>query len=164
MGKVLASSEDTFLTCGPSQAQSEYQEGDPEWCPDDQVSYETQAKVLGIRLLVSWLAGLQSDFERYANPVLQLLDTVLAHDGDLQGDDNVRYDVWLVFLQTGLSFCFSAHDRSRLRLAAACGLLKLAQNTHYHDLITQEQFQRLALSIQVHNSLTQTLSITLLPL
>ena len=92
-----------LLTSGPSQAQSEYQEGDPEWCPDDQVSYETQAKVLGIRLLVSWLAGLQSDFERYANPVLQLLDTVLAHDGDLQGDDNVRYDMWLVFLQTSLS-------------------------------------------------------------
>ena len=35
------------------QAQLEYKEGDPEWCADDQVSYETQAKVLGIRLLVS---------------------------------------------------------------------------------------------------------------
>lgn len=101
-----------YLTSGPSQAQSEYQEGDPEWCPDDQVSYETQAKVLGIRLLVSWLAGLQSDFERYANPVLQLLDTVLAHDGDLQGDDNVRYDVQLVFLQTSLSVFLFQCSRS----------------------------------------------------
>ena len=73
------------------QAQLEYKEGDPEWCADDQVSYETQAKVLGIRLLVSWLVGLKPDFEHYASPVLRLLDAVLAHDGDLQGDDNIRY-------------------------------------------------------------------------
>lgn len=82
-----------LTTSTSSQAQSEYQEGDPEWCSDDQVSYETQAKVLGIRLLISWLVGLQADFERYANPVLQLLDTVLTHDGDLQGDDNIRYNL-----------------------------------------------------------------------
>ena len=44
----------------------------------------------------------------------------------------------------------SAHDRSRLRLAASCGLLKLAQSSHYHDLISPSQFQRLALCIQVH--------------
>ena len=73
------------------QARAEYKEGDPEWCPDDQVSYETRAKVLGIGLLVSWLVGLKTDFEHYARPVLRLLDTVLAHDGDLQGDDNIRY-------------------------------------------------------------------------
>lgn len=113
------------------RAQLEYKEGDPEWCADDQVSYETQAKVLGIRLLVSWLVGLKSDFEHYASPVLRLLDAVLAHDGDLQGDDNI-----------------SAHDRSRLRLASSCGLLKLAQCSHYHELISQSLFQRLALSIQ----------------
>jgi sister-chromatid-cohesion protein PDS5 len=113
------------------RAQLEYREGDPEWCSDEQVSFETQAKVLGIRLLVSWLVGLESEFEHFASPVLRLLDMVLAHDGDLQGDDNI-----------------SAHDRSRLRLAASCGLLKLAQCSHYHDLISQPQFQRLALSIQ----------------
>ena len=74
-----------------AQAQAEYREGDPEWCPDGQVSYETRAKVLGVGLLVSWLVGLKTDFEHYARPVLRLLDTVLAHDGDLQGDDNIRY-------------------------------------------------------------------------
>ena len=72
------------------QAEGEYQQGDPEWCADDQVSYEAQAKVKGIRLLVSWLTGLQSDYDHWASPVLRLLDTVLAHDGDLQGDDNIR--------------------------------------------------------------------------
>ena len=74
-----------------TQAHLEYREGDPEWCSDEQVSFETQAKVLGIRLLVSWLVGLESDFEHFASPVLRLLDMVLAHDGDLQGDDNIRY-------------------------------------------------------------------------
>ena len=54
------------------------------------MSYETKAKVLGIRLLVSWLVGLTSDHEHWGSPVLRLLDTVLAHDGDLQGEDNVR--------------------------------------------------------------------------
>ena len=50
---------------------------------------------------------------------------------------------------TFLSLLYSASDRSRLRLAAASGLLKLAQNSHYQELITVEQFQRLALTMQV---------------
>ena len=52
-------------------------------------------------------------------------------------------------LPSSISLSYSASDRSRLRLAAASGLLKLAQNSHYQDLITVEQFQRLALTMQV---------------
>ena len=48
-----------------------------------------------------------------------------------------------------ISLPYSAPDRSRLRLAAASGLLKLAQSSHYQELITLEQFQRLALTMQV---------------
>jgi len=114
------------------RAEQEYQEGAEEWCEDDQVSYEARTKVLGMKLLVCWLLGLQADHEKSSHPVLRLLDTVLAHDGDLQGDDNI-----------------SAPDRSRLRLVAACGLLKLAQSSHYQELISVEQFQRLALTVQV---------------
>lgn len=40
-------------------------------------------------------------------------------------------------------------DRSRLRLAAACGLLKLGASLDYKELITVEQFQSLACVIQV---------------
>jgi len=43
-----------------------------------------------MKLLVCWLLGLQADHEKSSHPVLRLLDTVLAHDGDLQGDDNIR--------------------------------------------------------------------------
>ena len=59
----------------------------PFLVPSKNVVY---SQVLGIKLLVKWLLGLTSDYEKSSNPVLRLLTTVLAHDGDLQGDDNVR--------------------------------------------------------------------------
>ena len=62
---------------------------------------------------------------------------------------------------SSISLSYSASDRSRLRLAAASGLLKLAQNSHYQDLITVEQFQRLALTMQVGLSKGSSLSWTL---
>lgn len=43
----------------------------------------------------------------------------------------------------------SPTDMSRLRLAAACGLLKLACCPRYSDVISVEQFQSLACVIQV---------------
>ena len=46
------------------------------------------------------------------------------------------------------SFCSKA-DMSRLRLAAGCAMLKLAQVPAYNDLISMEQFQMLALMINV---------------
>ena len=42
-----------------------------------------------------------------------------------------------------------AHDRSRLRLAAACGLLKLAKSSVHRDFITLPILQKLALTAQV---------------
>lgn len=42
---------------------------------------------------------------------------------------------------------------SRLRLAAACALLKLAQEPCYHEIITLEQYQLCALVINVRASI-----------
>ena len=42
----------------------------------------------------------------------------------------------------------SAINRSRLRLKAGCGLLKLAQQTKYTDQITVEQYHQVALVMQ----------------
>ena len=108
-----------------------YKDGDPEWCEDSSVSFETQAKVLGIKVLVLWLLGIDRNHKKLAVPVFRLLDTVLAHDGDLQGQDNI-----------------SASDRSRLRLSAANGILRLARNPLLVDIISVQQFQRLALVAQ----------------
>ena len=47
-----------------------------------------------------------------------------------------------------VSIC-SAPDRSRLRLVSACALLKIAQCSNYKELISPEQFLRLALTMQV---------------
>lgn len=47
-----------------------------------------------------------------------------------------------------VSFC-SAPDRSRLRLVSACALLKIAQCSNYKELISPDQFLRLALTMQV---------------
>lgn len=44
-------------------------------------------------------------------------------------------------------FC-SAPNRSRLRLKAACAILKLAQQVKYIDVITVEQFHQVALVMQ----------------
>ena len=43
----------------------------------------------------------------------------------------------------------SAADCSRLRLAAACGIIKIAQEPNYIECISLENFQRLSLVMQV---------------
>lgn len=40
-------------------------------------------------------------------------------------------------------------DMSRLRLAAGCAILRLAQEPCYHEIITLEQYQLCALVINV---------------
>lgn len=105
-------------------------------------------------MLIKWLLGLTADYEKSSNPVLRLLTTVLAHDGDLQGEDNIRLDMFHLYgnlhiVCISIPHTFSAPDRSRLRLVAACGLLKLAQCHHYKELIAPDQFVRLALTMQV---------------
>lgn len=40
-------------------------------------------------------------------------------------------------------------DMSRMRLAAGCALLRLAQEPCYHEIITLEQYQLCALVINV---------------
>ena len=113
------------------------------------------SQVLGIKLLVKWLLGLTSDYEKSSNPVLRLLTTILAHDGDLQGEDNVRsvfnhISLFIECLRLACIVCdHSAPDRSHLRLVSACGLLKLAQCPNYKELISPEQFLRVALTMQV---------------
>ena len=48
-----------------------------------------------------------------------------------------------------LTAVWRAADCSRLRLAAACGMIKIAQEPHYIEYITLENFQRLSLVMQV---------------
>ncbi|KAJ7363327.1 Sister chromatid cohesion protein PDS5 A [Desmophyllum pertusum] len=106
-------------------------ESESAWCEDRNVTQETQAKIKGIHLLVKWLRGREGNQKSSAQPVLRMLDTMLLHKGDLQNQG-----------------CVSAADCSRLRLAAACGIIKIAQELHYIDCITLENFQQISLVMQ----------------
>lgn len=57
----------------------------------------------------------------------------------------------------------SKPDMSRLRLAAACALLKLAQEPCYHEIITLEQYQLCSLVINVCEAPATTFNSTNLP-
>ncbi|XP_061658369.1 sister chromatid cohesion protein PDS5 homolog B [Syngnathoides biaculeatus] len=100
------------------------------WVPDDEVSPETMAKIQGIKLMVRWLLGVKNNQSKSGNSTLRMLTAILHSDGDLTEQGKM-----------------SKPDMSRLRLAAACALLKLAQEPCYHKIITLEQYQLCALVI-----------------
>ncbi|XP_033631571.1 sister chromatid cohesion protein PDS5 homolog A-B-like [Asterias rubens] len=101
------------------------------WCHDNQVAEETLAKIRAMKLLVQWLEGLRNTQD--TSPcvsTIRLLMTMIKNEGDLMERKAI-----------------SKADMSRLRLAAGCAMLKLAQVPAYNDLISMEQFQMLALMI-----------------
>uniref|UniRef100_A0A7N9AWR9 PDS5 cohesin associated factor B n=2 Tax=Mastacembelus armatus TaxID=205130 RepID=A0A7N9AWR9_9TELE len=100
------------------------------WVPDDEVSPETLAKIQGIKLMVRWLLGVKNNQSKSGNSTLRMLTAILHSDGDLTEQGRM-----------------GKPDMSRLRLAAACALLKLAQEPCYHEIITLEQYQLCALVI-----------------
>lgn len=46
-------------------------------------------QVLGMKLLVNWLLGLSSANDKQCKAVLNVLDTTMANEGDLQGQNNI---------------------------------------------------------------------------
>ncbi|XP_041730223.2 sister chromatid cohesion protein PDS5 homolog B isoform X1 [Coregonus clupeaformis] len=100
------------------------------WVPDDEVSPETLAKIQGIKLMVRWLLGVKNNQSKSGNSTLRMLTAILNSDGDLTEQGKI-----------------GKPDMSRLRLAAGCAVLKLAQEPCYHDIITLEQYQLCALVI-----------------
>uniref|UniRef100_A0A3Q2WRC1 PDS5 cohesin associated factor B n=1 Tax=Haplochromis burtoni TaxID=8153 RepID=A0A3Q2WRC1_HAPBU len=102
------------------------------WVPDDEVSPETMAKIQGIKLMVRWLLGVKNNQSKSGNSTLRMLTAILHSDGDLTEQGKM-----------------GKPDMSRLRLAAACALLKLAQEPCYHEIITLEQYQLCALVINL---------------
>ncbi|XP_070552644.1 sister chromatid cohesion protein PDS5 homolog B-like [Ptychodera flava] len=100
------------------------------WCADDDVSEETNVKIRAMKLLVRWLIGLRSNDQGSGTSTVRLLTTMIRNDGDLMEKGKV-----------------SPAEKSRLRLAAGCALLKLAQEPCYADIITLEQFYLIALLV-----------------
>ncbi|XP_056329253.1 sister chromatid cohesion protein PDS5 homolog B [Danio aesculapii] len=100
------------------------------WVPDDEVSPETSAKIQGLKLMVRWLLGVKNNQSKSGNSTLRMLTAILSSDGDLTEQGKM-----------------GKPDMSRLRLAAGCAILRLAQEPCYHEIITLEQYQLCALVI-----------------
>ncbi|KAI8502919.1 Sister chromatid cohesion protein PDS5 A [Branchiostoma belcheri] len=94
------------------------------WCEDDQVSEESQAKIIALKLIVNWLLGMKSNENSSCTSTFRLLHAMIKNRGDL--------------MQKG-SVCLP--ERAHLRLAAGCAVLKLAQERVFSDLLSLEQFQ-----------------------
>uniref|UniRef100_A0A452IXM7 Uncharacterized protein n=1 Tax=Gopherus agassizii TaxID=38772 RepID=A0A452IXM7_9SAUR len=100
------------------------------WVPDEEVSPETLVKIQAIKMMVRWLLGMKNNHSKSGTSTLRLLTTILHSDGDLTEQGKI-----------------SKPDMSRLRLAAASAIVKLAQEPCYHEIITLEQYQLCALAV-----------------
>ncbi|XP_069130479.1 sister chromatid cohesion protein PDS5 homolog A-like [Argopecten irradians] len=107
-------------TSGPDSVES--------WYSEHHVTEETMAKVQAMKLLVRWLQGIKSNANNSGTSTLRLLFTVIKHEGDLMERGKVNKP-----------------ELARLRLQAGCCMLKLAEDRCYSELISQDQFQTLAL-------------------
>lgn len=106
-----------------------------EWVDDDVLDDECKAKLLALRILVNRLRA-HTDAESVRNiaaAVMKLLMTTIANEGELSKKKDTP-----------------CTHRSRLRLAAARHLLKLASYKVYDELITPVDFNRLACVAQDH--------------
>uniref|UniRef100_A0AAR2J178 PDS5 cohesin associated factor B n=1 Tax=Pygocentrus nattereri TaxID=42514 RepID=A0AAR2J178_PYGNA len=87
-------------------------------------------EIQGIKLMVRWLLGVKNNQSKSGNSTLRMLTAILNSDGDLTEQGKM-----------------GKPDMSRLRLAAGCAVLRLAQEPCYHEIITLEQYQLCALVI-----------------
>lgn len=104
------------------------------WDEFESLPEETKVKMEGMKMMVRWLLGMKGASAlatSSATSTLRLLVTVLSHNGDLMEREHV-----------------SAVEKSWLRYAAAACILKICCCPTYADVLTHEQFQRLALVLQ----------------
>ncbi|XP_076319055.1 sister chromatid cohesion protein PDS5 homolog A-like [Tachypleus tridentatus] len=97
------------------------------WGPFDDLPEETKVKIEGMKMMVRWLVGLKTA-QQSASSTLRLLSTVVLHQGDLMEKNFV-----------------SPVEKSWMRFSAACCMLKLCHEQPYAEILSQEQFQILAL-------------------
>eukprot|EP01135_Chromosphaera_perkinsii_P007059 Nk52_evm2s683 gene=Nk52_evmTU2s683 len=99
-------------------------------------SIEVQAKVLGIKLIVNFIKGANLQAQSCMQMIVHLLFSILLNDGNVTSQQKM-----------------SSPDRSRLRLAAVCNLMKLDSAVYSKiqsktGLLQERQFQKLALTMQ----------------
>ncbi|KAK3322170.1 putative SPO76 protein [Apodospora peruviana] len=135
--KVTQDAEDRILNMTVQQillqVRREASDRDPDWVDDSDMDEECQAKCLALKTLANRLRSMKDikDAKEKAKPVWKLFKTLITKDGEL---------------------CKTAdtpkHHRSRLRLLAAQLLLKLCTQKHFDDLLSPEDFNKLAFTTQ----------------
>lgn len=115
------------------QVKADARENDPDWVDDADMDEECQAKCLALKILANRLRSMEdvNEAKEKAKPVWSLFKKLLTQDGELcKTKDTPK------------------HYRSRLRLLAAQLLLKLCTQKHFDDILTAEDFNKLALFTQ----------------
>ncbi|XP_077518233.1 cohesin associated factor B pds5 isoform X4 [Amblyomma americanum] len=100
------------------------------WCEFEALPEETKVKIEGMKMMVRWLLGLRTA-SASAGSTLRLLVTVISHGGDLMEKEHA-----------------SAMERSWLRYMAAACVLKICCCPAYADVLSHEQFQKVAHVLQ----------------
>lgn len=100
---------------------------DEEWVDDSHLDDEIQAKILALRILVNMLRHSEvKDVQHTSVMVMDILLKTVRNAGSIAKESTPK------------------HHRSRLRLVAAQLLLKLAVQKTYEDIITPQNFHKLA--------------------
>ncbi|KAL7275171.1 Sister chromatid cohesion protein pds5 [Rhizina undulata] len=131
--KVIDIARDVLMKSRRQEGGDDQDEKD--WVDDEHLADECKAKLLALRILVNRLRAHidPESVKNIAAPVMKLLVTLIANEGELSKAKDTP----------------KSH-RSRLRLAAAQFLLKLAHHKVYDELITPTDFNRLACVVQDH--------------
>ncbi|RDD42452.1 Sister chromatid cohesion protein PDS5-like protein B-B, partial [Trichoplax sp. H2] len=101
------------------------------WCEVTELQKMTRAKLIGLKVIIKWLNGLQANHETCSKPVFNLIKRLLQNRGDIKGSDTT-----------------SACERAHMRLVAACCMIKIAQNVNYASLIDSELYALITWTMQ----------------
>ncbi|VEU22602.1 DEKNAAC103357 [Brettanomyces naardenensis] len=116
-----------------------------EWISDEEL-YTTEAhcnsKLLALKVFVNWLRVIQkdsqSDIDAVADPVFELLNSIIINGGEIVSQKDVTFPTPKKY-------------QSRLRLEAGLQLLKLAECSVYDSKLDQKSVSRLVFLIQDEN-------------
>lgn len=97
-----------------------------EWCDPEELPDDTQCKLVALKTMARWLLGLKSD-EHAAQKTFRMLIAFINQRGDLLEQNRL-----------------CAAEKSWLRLAAACSMLKVCEQKGVGDQYTAQQFYHLS--------------------
>lgn len=106
-----------------------------EWCEQEELPDDTQCKLVALKTMARWLLGLKTD-EHAAQKTFRMLIAFVNQRGDLLEQNRL-----------------CPAEKSWLRLAAACSMLKICEQKGVGDQYTAEQFYHLSQLMVIQSNL-----------